>query len=398
MSNVHAADADSGSAAAQPRAKLRVGVIFGGRSGEHEVSVASAASVLDALDRERYEVVPIGITHEGRWLAGADPRRMLSGAAMHEAAAPDDHVTAVTLTGDPTRNGLIAAADAQAPAFQRPLDIVIPVLHGTYGEDGKMQGLLEMAGVAYAGSGVLGAALGMDKEKAKLVFQAMGLPVVPWVTARRHEHDHDADALCARVEARFSYPIFVKPANMGSSVGVGKARSRAELRDALATALAYDRKAVVEPGVNCRELECAVLGNDEPITSVVGEVVPSNDFYDYRAKYVDNASRLDIPANLPAETADQIRTMAVAAFLALDLSGLARVDFFLDKDSGSLYINEVNTMPGFTQISMYPKLWEASGVAYPELLNRLIQLGLERHADTQRNRTSFSPPDEAPTL
>jgi D-alanine-D-alanine ligase len=371
--------------------KLRVGVVFGGRSGEHEVSVASAASVLEALDKEKYEVVPIGITPEGRWLAGADPRRMLAGAAMQEAAvSPEAGVTAVAMTGDPTRQGLVPA-DVPAGGAMRPLDLVIPVLHGTYGEDGTLQGLLEMAGVAYAGCGVLGSALGMDKEKAKLIFQATGLAVVDWLVARRVEVERDGEALCDRIEARFAYPVFVKPANLGSSVGVGKAHDRAELRGCLQTALEFDRKAIVEPTVNCRELECGVLGNDEPVASIVGEVVPSNEFYDYRAKYVDNASRLYIPAQIPAETAEEIRRMAVAAFLALDLSGLARVDCFLDKDTGRVYLNEVNTMPGFTQISMYPKLWEASGVPYPELLDRLIQLGLERHADKQRNRTSYAP-------
>jgi D-alanine-D-alanine ligase len=265
------------------------------------------------------------------------------------------------------------------------------VLHGTYGEDGTLQGLLEMAGIPYAGGGVLGSALGMDKEKTKLVLKAAGLPVVDWLIARRAERERDSAGLCARIEARFAYPVFVKPANMGSSVGVGKAKSRDELLSALRTALEYDRKALVEPGVNCRELECAVLGNDEPQASVVGEVVPSNEFYDYRAKYIDNASRLYIPAQIPQETAAEIRRMAMETFLALDLSGLARVDFFLDKDSGQVYVNEVNTMPGFTQISMYPKLWEASGIPYPALLDRLIQLGLERHAQKQRNRTSYSP-------
>jgi D-alanine-D-alanine ligase len=373
--------------------KLRVGVIFGGRSGEHEVSVASAASVLEALDKDKYEVVPIGIAPEGRWLAGADPRRMLAGAAMQESAASStEAVTAVTMTGDPTRNGLVPTdAPTSGNASVRPLDVVIPVLHGTYGEDGTLQGLLEMAGVAYAGCGVLGSALGMDKEKAKLVFKAAGLPVVDWLVARRVEAERDPEALADRIEARFPYPVFIKPANLGSSVGVGKAHDRDELRACLRTALEYDRKALVEPGINCRELECGVLGNDEPIASVVGEVVPSNEFYDYRAKYVDNASRLYIPAEIPTETAEAIRRTAVAAFLALDLSGLARVDCFLDKDSGQVYLNEVNTMPGFTQISMYPKLWEASGVPYPELLDRLIALGLERHADKQRNRTSYTP-------
>ena len=372
--------------------KLRVGVLFGGRSGEHEVSIASAASVLEALDPEKYEVVPIGITREGRWLSGVDPRPLIHGATMEQAAS-HAHVTAVTPTGDPTLHGLIAAEGArhESEATTRPLDIILPVLHGTYGEDGTLQGLLEMAGMAYAGCGVLGAALGMDKEKAKLIFRAAGLPVVEWLIARRFEVERDAEAVYTRIEQRFAYPVFVKPANLGSSVGVGKAHDRAELVGALATALEYDRKALIEPAVNCRELECAVLGNDEPVASVVGEVVPNREFYDYQAKYLDNASRLYIPAPVAEEVGREVQRIAVAAFLALDLSGLARVDVFLDRESGQLYVNEVNTMPGFTQISMYPKLWEASGVPYPELLDRLLQLGLERHAERLRTRTSYTP-------
>ncbi|GAC1447388.1 MAG: D-alanine--D-alanine ligase family protein [Ktedonobacterales bacterium] len=370
--------------------KLRVGIIFGGRSGEHEVSLASAASVMEAIDKDKYEVVPIGITHEGRWLAGVDPRTLPAGAAMQEHA---EGVTAVAITGDPTRRGLVAAESLSggAPGLGRPLDVVIPVLHGTYGEDGTLQGMLELADVPYAGCGVLGSALGMDKEKAKLVFKAAGLPVVDWLTVRRFEAERDIAGVCARVEARFAYPVFVKPANMGSSVGVGKAHDRSELERALVAALEYDRKAIVEAGINARELECGVLGNDEPQASVVGEVVPSNEFYDYRAKYVDNASRLFIPAQITDEQTAEIRRLAIAAFLALDLSGLARVDCFLDRDTGQLYLNEVNTMPGFTQISMYPKLWEASGVTYPALLDRLIQLALERHQDKARTRTSYAP-------
>ncbi len=371
--------------------KLRVGLVFGGRSGEHEVSVASAASVMAALDKDKYEIVPIGIDHDGHWLAGSDPRRMIAGAPMDESGQ-DMPVTPVVITGDPTQNGLVPVDSfSKSGTVSAPLDIVLPVLHGPYGEDGTLQGLLEMAGVPYAGCGVLGASLGMDKEKAKMVFRAAALPVVDWVTVRRFEWEREPDAVRRRIEERFSYPLFAKPANMGSSVGVGKAHTSDELPQVLGAAFEYDRKVIVEPGITCRELECGVLGNDLPIASTVGEVVPSNEFYDYRAKYVDNASRLYIPAELPRETLERVRNMAVAAFLALDLSGLARVDFFQDRDSGDIYINEVNTMPGFTEISMYPKLWEASGIPYPELLDRLIELGLERHADRQRNRTSFSP-------
>jgi D-alanine-D-alanine ligase len=374
--------------------KLRVGVIFGGRSGEHEVSLASAASVMDALDKDKYEVVPIGITHQGHWLAGVDPQPLLQGRTMEEAASGDG-VTAVTMTGDPTNHGLVPVSQTGSQDARRALDVVIPVLHGTYGEDGTLQGLLEMADVPYAGCGVLGSSLGMDKEKAKMVFRAAGLPVVDGLVVRRTGFERAPAAERERIEGRFAYPVFVKPVNLGSSVGVGKAHDRDELMAALAAALEYDRRALVEPGVNCRELECGVLGNDDPIASVMGEIVPSGEFYDYRAKYIDNASRLYIPAPIPQELSDAMRRMAVEAFLALDLSGLARVDFFLDKDSGQVYVNEVNTMPGFTQISMYPKLWEASGIPYPELLDRLIQLGMERHEEKQRNRTSFDPESEA---
>ena len=369
--------------------KLRVGIIFGGRSGEHEVSVASARSVMESLDATKYEIVPIGITREGRWLAGADPRQLAAGA-VDEAV---QGTTAVAITGDPTRRGLVAAAPSSTPP--PALDVVLPILHGPYGEDGTLQGLLEMAGVPYAGCGVLGAALGMDKEKAKQVLLAVGLPVVPWIAVRRRDHERDAEAACAVIEERFPYPVFVKPANLGSSVGVGKAHDRPELRRALAVALQYDRKAVVEPAINVRELECGVLGNDDPQASVVGEVVPSNEFYDYRAKYVDNASRLYIPAELTSEQTEEVRRVAVAAFRALELSGLARVDCFLDRESGALYVNEVNTMPGFTAISMYPKLWEASGVPYPQLLDRVIELALERQADKARTRIAYAPEDEA---
>ena len=370
--------------------KLRVGVIYGGRSGEHEVSVASAASVMQALDPQKYEVVPIGITHEGQWLAGADPRLLTSGSVSPQSADQQRDITRVTLTGDPTQHGLVAVGQGSQPAMGR-LDVILPVLHGTYGEDGKLQGLLEMANLPYVGCGVLGSALGMDKEKAKLVLMASSLPVVEWETVMRRDVERDVESVCARIESSFGYPVFVKPANLGSSVGIGKAHNREELRESLQEAITFDRKLVVEPGVNCRELECGVLGNDDPIASIVGEVVPSNEFYDYHAKYIDNASRLHIPAPIPEETMSEVQQLAVRAFRALDLNGLARVDFFLDRDTGRLYINEVNTMPGFTQISMYPKLWEASGIPYSQLLDRLIELAIERFRDAQRNRTSFEP-------
>ena len=371
--------------------KLRVGVIFGGRSGEHAVSVASAASILDALDQSRYEIVPIGINHDGSWLAGPDPRRMLAGAVMSDAASAGGSTVPVRMTGDPTQHGLVTSGGEADASMAGPLDIVIPVLHGTYGEDGTLQGLLEMAGVAYTGCGVLGSALGMDKEKAKQIFRSAGLPVVDWITLRRRDWERNpADAVSA-IEGQFNYPVFAKPANMGSSVGVGKAHDQAELGAVLDAAFAYDGKVIIEPSINCRELECGVLGNEDPVASVVGEVIPSNEFYDYRAKYIDNASRLFIPAQVPDSVSQRVRDAAIQAFAALELSGLARVDFFLDKDTSDLYVNEVNTMPGFTEISMYPKLWEATGIPYSELLDRLIALGLERHAERARNRTTFDP-------
>jgi D-alanine-D-alanine ligase len=365
--------------------KLRIGIVFGGRSGEHEVSVASARSIMAAIDRSRYEVVPVAIARSGQWLAGVGPQAL---AAPNEALAVTEDASPAAEAG----TAIEIAGFARLPQVQSSgatglgdIDVIFPVLHGTYGEDGALQGMLEMAGLPYVGCGVLGSALGMDKEKAKLLFQAAGLPTVPGIIVFRAEVERDPEAVIMQIAERFGYPVFVKPANLGSSVGVSKAHEADELRGALALAARYDRKLVVEQAIDCREIECAVLGNDDPQASVVGEIVPSKEFYDYEAKYLDGASRLIIPAPIPDETAEAIRRMAVTAFRALDLSGLARVDFFLDRATGRVYLNEVNTMPGFTEISMYPKLWEASGLPYPQLISRLIELAIERHADRQRN-------------
>ena len=369
--------------------KLRIGLIFGGRSGEHEVSLASARSVMENLDREKYDVVPIGITKEGSWLLGTEPAHLMAAEqSVGEEADDGTQTTAVTLTGDPRLRRLIPVQGGEKLHDNGALDVIFPVLHGTYGEDGTLQGLLEMANVPYVGCGVLGAALGMDKEKMKIVFQAIGLPNVDYLVYRRNEWERSPESIMDAIEQRLGYPCFVKPVNLGSSVGINKAHDRVELAHAMQIAAEYDRKIIIEHGINCREFECAVLGNDEPIVSVVGEVVASNEFYDYNAKYLDNQSQVIIPANIPQATAEEIRRQASKAFLALDLSGLARVDFFLEKESGQVYINEVNTLPGFTEISMYPKLWEASGLPYPQLLDRLIELAIERHEDKQRNRTS----------
>jgi D-alanine-D-alanine ligase len=374
--------------------KIRVGLVFGGRSGEHDVSLASAQSVMANLDKERYEVVPIAITPEGTWLLGTEPTKMIEARQQrqHEQGMQGvqgvQQTTAVTLTGDPTIRRLIPVQSSEPLGEQGALDVIFPVLHGTYGEDGTLQGLLEMANVPYVGCGVLGSALGMDKEQMKRVFRSVGLPGVEYLVYRRSEWERDAERVLNAVEQRLAYPVFVKPVNLGSSVGVNKAHDRVELMHAISVAAEYDRKILIERGINCRELECAVLGNDEPIASVVGEVIASNEFYDYSAKYLDGKSEIVIPADLPQSTATEVRRQALQAFTALDLSGLARVDFFLEKETGKIYLNEVNTMPGFTQISMYPKLWEASGLPYAPLLDRLIELALERYADKQRNRTS----------
>ena len=375
--------------------KLRVGVVFGGRSGEHEVSLASAKSVIENLDASKYDVIPIGITKTGTWLLGTEPAALIeAGQDVHQEEQGTDEsqiskTTSVTFTGDPSVRQLVSLQSDTPLGEQGAIDVVFPVLHGTYGEDGTLQGMLEMANVPYVGNGVLGAALGMDKEKMKMVFASAGLPNVNYLVFRRNQWERSPDTILDAIEQQLGYPNFVKPANLGSSVGVNKAHHREELAHAMNIAAQYDRKIIIEQGINCREFECAVLGNDEPIASVVGEIIASNEFYDYEAKYITNASQIVIPAEIPQAVSEEIRLFAVNAFLALDLSGLARVDFFMDRVNGKIYINEVNTLPGFTQISMYPKLWAASGLAYPELLDRLIELALERYQDRQRNRTSL---------
>src|SRR2546423_2470458 len=368
--------------------KLRIGLVFGGRSGEHEVSLASATSVMANLDSDKYEVVPIGITKQGSWLLGTEPARMLATEQGAQPTTGPETTTSVTLTGDPSVRRLIPLQSGEQLSDNGAVDVIFPVMHGTSGEDGALQGLLEMANVPYVGCGVLGSALGMDKEKMKMVFSSVGLPIVDYLVYRRNAWERSPETIMGAIEQHLGYPCFVKPVNLGSSVGVNKAHNRGELEHAIDVAAEYDRKIIIERGINCRELECAVLGNDEPLASVVGEVIASNEFYDYNAKYIDNKSQVIIPAAIPQTTAEEVRRQAIKAFLALDLSGLARVDFFLEKETGRVYINEVNTLPSFTAISMYPKLWEASGLPYPQLLDRLIELAVERHQDKQRNRTS----------
>ena len=382
--------------------KIRVGVIFGGRSGEHEVSLMSARSVMGAMDEEKYEIVPIGITKEGCWIASGDPMRALEAGGTGESQP-------VTLLSDPSRRDLVSLPPAPggpgevlSPVSGGPggvrvaeLDVIFPVLHGPYGEDGTVQGLLELAGIPYVGANVTGSALGMDKAIFKDVMRAHGLPIVDYVLVKRKEWDADPEGVMNRVEAALGYPIFTKPANLGSSVGISKCHDRAGLAAGLAEAARYDRKLLVEVAVPAaREIEVSVLGNDDPSASVPGEIIPSREFYSYEAKYIDdgeNASQLLIPAPVPPETAERARDLAVRAYKAIDCCGMARADFLLSGETGELYVNELNTIPGFTVISMYPKLWEASGIPYPELIDRLIELALERYQDKRRSETSYQP-------
>jgi len=372
----------------QPR-KRRVAILFGGKSGEHEVSLISARSVMAALDKDKYDIYPIGITKEGRWITSGDPMALLCGEGDHPLGVLEEGEEKATpgtaLERAPGRDLVPGTSRGRFP----DVDVVLPILHGTFGEDGTVQGLLELADLPYVGAGVLGSALGMDKVAQKHILRANGLPVVDFVPILRSRWQREPEAVIAEVERYLKYPVFVKPANLGSSVGITKAHHREELRQGLDLAARFDRRLLVEAGINAREIECAVLGNDAPIASVPGEIIPCNEFYDYRAKYLDEGSELLIPAPLSEETSARVRALAIQAFLAIDCAGMARVDFFLCKETGRLYINELNTIPGFTPISMYPKLWEASGIPYAELLDRLIELAIERHEDKHRSKTSY---------
>lgn len=400
--------------------KLKVGILFGGRSGEHEVSLLSAASVLKAIDRKKYEIVPIGIAKDGRWVTASDAQRLLAGESApppRTLRAGDPEATsaaAVLARGESvivppvpseSKTGALVPFETHAGSLARHgadqvlnLDVIFPVLHGTFGEDGTIQGLFELAGIAYVGSGVLGSATGMDKDVMKRLFTAAKLPIPKHVSFLRTDWEASAKKIVAAIEASLKYPLFVKPANLGSSVGITKAHDRKELAPAIDLAASYDRKIVVEQGIGgkrgkARELEVAVLGNDKPEASVVGEVIPGKEFYDYEAKYLSEGSELIIPARLTKKQTKEVQQMAIAAFRACDCSGLARVDFLMEPTSnsgkpGRIYLNEINTLPGFTSISMYPKLWAASGVAYPDLIDRLIALAVERRAE--KDRTSYS--------
>ena len=374
--------------------KLRVGVLFGGRSSEHEVSLMSARSVLEALDPDKYDVVQIGITKEGRWLVTGDAvDRLIERAEASGALEGDVPGSApVALLGDPSRGGRLVrpegpAGDEGSAALlsiaDRPLDVIFPLIHGRTGEDGALQGLLDLAGVAYVGAGVLGSALGMDKAVTKRLWEAAGLPVGPYRVVPARAWREDPARWKGEIGSRIGYPCFVKPANSGSSVGVHKVHAIEELEPAIEDAARYDTKLLVEAAIVGRELECAVLGNDDPEASVVGEIVPGHEFYDYEDKYFDDAVRLVIPAGLPQTSAIEVRSLATRAFAAVEASGMARVDFFLEAASGRVLLNEINTIPGFTKMSMYPRLWEASGIPFPTLCDRLIELARSRHRERQ---------------
>ncbi len=349
--------------------KIRVGIIFGGRSGEHEISLRSAESVLGALDRSRYDVVPIGITREGKWLSSSQALSLLP---------PKEEVSETFSSGVPARL-------AAEPTADRSFDVVFPVLHGPFGEDGTVQGLLELAGVPYVGAGVLGSAVGMDKVIMKRLMESAGIPVVPYWSFIQA----DTDAFIEEHRGTLPYPVFVKPANLGSSVGITKVAAPENLDAAIAEAAEYDRKIIVEKGLEAREIELAVLGNDRPVVSVPGEVRPEREFYDYQAKYVTDDSELIIPASLSEAQTQESQRLAIETFKVLDCSGLGRADLLLENGTEKFFVNELNTMPGFTSISMYPRLWEASGVSYPDLVARLIDLAIERHEQKSRLRTSY---------
>jgi len=363
--------------------KLTVALLFGGKSGEHEVSLRSAASILKALNREKYDVIPIGITKEGQWRS--DPKFL-------EAAFPDilSDGRVVLLPPDPLDNSLMQVlSDTKAIGNRVRIDVVFPALHGTYGEDGTIQGLLDMANLPYVGAGVLGSSVGMDKDVMKRLLQHAGLPIVDFLMVLDQHWQDRKPAVRTAIEKQLGYPCFVKPANLGSSVGISKVKTAAALESAMDLAAQYDRKIVVEKGLDVREIECSVLGNDDPVASLPGEIVPSHEFYDYESKYLDESSRLLIPAPLDASQTKAIQELAIKTFLVTECSGMARVDFFIEKKTNLVFVNEINTLPGFTSISMYPKLWQATGLGYAELIDQLIQLAIERHRRRQAKKTTY---------
>lgn len=371
--------------------KIRVGLIFGGKTGEHEVSLASAQSVLRALDAEKYDAVLIGVTKEGKWLTGGNPLKQLVNATQSPLLKAMNGAGKDSATSNGT-SALISHSATElttTDALNETVDVVFPLIHGPNGEDGTIQGLLELADLPYVGASVASSAVGMDKAMMKGLFRNAGLPMPEYLVVMRHKWESDPEETIHEIETVIKYPCFVKPANLGSSVGISQARNWDELTQALATAAQYDRKILVERAIEGREIECSVLGNDAPLASLPGEVIPEREFYDYEAKYADERTKLIVPADLTSEQTRTIQELAVRAFQAIDCSGMARVDFFLDARDGKILVNEINTIPGFTHVSMYPKMWEASGVSYTQLIDRLLQLALERHADKARNKVTY---------
>lgn len=346
--------------------KIRVALIFGGRSGEHEISFLSASSIIKAINKDKYTVVPIGITKEGRWISPQDSEIALQSGKIEGKSR-------VILLSDPSG-----------------VDLIFPILHGPYGEDGTIQGFLELSNVPYVGSGVAASAISMDKDFMKTIFQQRDLPILSWMTIKRKEWQKDKEKILSLIQNNFDFPLFVKPVNLGSSVGISKVHKKEELGEAIDLASSYDRKILIEEGVEeAREIECGVLGNDEPRASVVGEVIPAGEFYDYNSKYIDGGTQLIIPADLPVSVSKKVQEIALQAFKAVDAAGMARVDFFVSKKENKIYLSEINTIPGFTSVSMYPRLWVASGISYPDLIDQLIQLALERHRDVEKNKISY---------
>jgi D-alanine-D-alanine ligase len=368
--------------------KLRIGILYGGRSAEHEVSLESAKNVMAAMDPQKYDVIPIAITREGRWRMGALPPGFPTSHTI--AGIPKEGVEVIP-AGRPSASGpLVRIHGRDSQRGLGHLDVIFPVLHGTFGEDGTVQGLLELAGIAYVGAGVLGSAAGMDKDVMKRLFRERGLPIVPYLAIRRMDIQVNLRKVCLEITKKFRYPVFVKPANLGSSVGVSKAGNRKQLEKGLQLASEYDGKVLVEKAIQGREIECAVLGNEDPIASIPGEVIPAGDFYDYTAKYGDNTAQLVVPASLKAAQVKQVQELAIAAFQAVECAGMGRVDFFLEEKTGKFLLNEINTIPGFTSISMYPRMWEASGLPYSQLIDRLIELAIKRHREKFRTRYSLA--------
>ncbi|MEW5807287.1 MAG: D-alanine--D-alanine ligase family protein [Acidobacteriota bacterium] len=384
------------------REKLKIGIIFGGKSVEHEVSIVSAKGVMAVIDREKFDVIPIGVTKEGRWLSPEDSIRLLNGEridndGLNLLVVGSNHFKGLIEIDDPSAadSGKRSDKDNRRHINRKNrtliMDVVFPLIHGAYGEDGKLQGMLELAGIPYVGAGPLSSALGMDKDLMKKLFTLNGIPVAEHRVIYWHEWKNDKDTAAESSVAHLGIPLFVKPANTGSSVGIIKVKEKGKVMPAIENAFGYDNKVILERAIDAREIECSVLGNETPMASIPGEVIPCNEFYDYRAKYIDDRSELIIPASLSEEQVAIVQDLSIRAFRTLECSGMARVDLFLERGTGKFYVNELNTIPGFTPISMYPKLWEASGISYTELITRLIDLGLQRHRLTSRLKTSYSP-------